>query len=847
MNGLPYFNTRPQIARFLYVAVLAITIIFGALWTVRFASITTDENIYDDIDGKVTIVQVTEGGVSDLAGLHVGDVITAVNGNPVEDRFDANDYLVQGHGGEVLEYTIEREGKEHLIRVTTADYGVPIFILALTVTGLVCLLCGAWVFLRRPQYPVARLFGWTMLAAGAILIVSKDVSPFHYPGFLTSFGFLIQRILWPVMLSAFMHLFLFFPVARFVKPVPRLYIAMLYVLPLSAWFLTNLVLTLFAVKVSQGLYFSLVLLLTVTGLQVFLARKFKNFESMEYRERNRYVVAAITIGIVFVVSTSLVGKFGVWQVIYFAGIAVPGLLFLTIVRQRIFDLYVVVSRGSLYTVLNTSFIVSLVIGSIVLLFILPNQDLRFPVLHISAEQVEILSVQSLDADHRAVFERRLYFVLGLAFMALLWWLYRRGRSILDTRFYRGSYDYKRVLSAFSKLSHSYSDRNSLAGSVVHDLVNLMHLKSAVFLGRSNGKFLPLADNRLRSDTEAMMLTSHDVKTLTTYFEKGSSIAADNLPMRERFKSLEVEFLTAVKTEEDIEALILLGEKESETNYSREDIELLDNLSTNIADALTTMRFYEGAREKERMRKELEVARRIQLAALPAEIPDLPGIDVAAHSLPAHEVGGDFYEFLPRHDSTTFILGDVSGKGTSAAMYLARIQGIIKTIESYQPSLWELFVRLNTQIFDHIEKQSYLTMAGLRVEFLRSEVTFLRAGHLPLIHFNSMSREVSLHQPQGMGVGLDRQMFSEQLEEETIFVRGGDVFVLVSDGVTEAENSEHQQMDLEGVSQCLIEHADHSAQEILEAIFAAVGSYTAAAERKDDATILVIKFSIPHSA
>lgn len=847
MNGLPYFNNRPKIARYLYVVVLALTISFGALWTVRFASITTDENIYDDIDGKVTIVQVTEGGVSDLAGLRVGDVITEVNGNPVKDRFDANDYLVHGHGGEVLEYTIDRDGRELLIRVTTADFGLPIFILALTLTGMVCLICGAWVFLRRPHYPVARLFGWTMLAAGAIMIVTKDVSPFHYPGLLTSFGFLLQRVLWPVMLSTFMHLFLFFPVARYVKPVPRLYIVMLYVLPAAVWFLVIVVMALFNVNTSQGLYFALALILTITGIQIFLARKFKNFESMEYRERSRLVVAAIVIGMLFLFGTALVGKFGLWQIVYFVGVAVPGLLFLTIVRQRIFDLYVVVRRGSLYTVLNTSFIIALIIGAFVLLFVLPNQDLRFPVLHVTAEQVEILSVQSLDVNHRAVFERRMYFVLGLGLMALLWWLYRKGRHLLDTRFYRGSYDYKRVHSTFSKLSHSFSDRSTLADSVVHDLVNLMHLKSAVFLSRNNGKFLPLADNRLRTDTESMTLTSHDIKTLTTYFEKNRSIAADNLPMRERFKSLEVEFLTAVRSNESIDALLLLGEKQSETNYTREDIELLDSLSINIADALTTMRFYEGAREKERMRKELEVARRIQLAALPAEIPDLPGIDVAAHSLPAHEVGGDFYEFLPRHDSTTFILGDVSGKGTSAAMYLARIQGIIKTIESYQPSLWELFVRLNTQIFDHIEKRSYLTMAGLQVNFLRSEVTYLRAGHLPLIHYNALSREVILHQPQGMGIGLDRHMFSEQLEEQNIFARAGDVFVLVSDGVTEAENDEERQLDVDGVSQCLVDHADHSAQEILEAIFAHVGSHTAAAERKDDATVLVIKFSISHSS
>jgi serine phosphatase RsbU (regulator of sigma subunit) len=247
-----------------------------------------------------------------------------------------------------------------------------------------------------------------------------------------------------------------------------------------------------------------------------------------------------------------------------------------------------------------------------------------------------------------------------------------------------------------------------------------------------------------------------------------------------------------------------------------------------------------------MRKELEIARRIQLASLPSEIPDLPGIDVAAHSLPAHEVGGDFYEFLPRHDSTTFILGDVSGKGTSAAMYLARIQGIIKTIESYQPSLWEMFVRLNTQIFDHVEKHSYLTMAALRVDLLKNEVGFLRAGHLPLIHYNALSREVTLHQPRGLGIGLDRHAFAESLEEETIFVRAGDVFVLVSDGFTEAMNEKGELFELDGLIERFARHAGGSAQDILQALFEAMSEFSGSTERRDDATAVVVKYAMPHS-
>ena len=846
MTGLRFYNARPQIARTVFIAALLLALTVSAVWNYRFASVTTDENLYDDIDGKVTIVAVTEGGVSDRAGLEVGDVIVAINGNPVEDKFDANNYLVEGSGGETLEYTILRDGEEMTLSVVTADFGFPLFYIALALTAIAFLLSGSYVFLNRPQYPVARLFGWTHLLAGAVLLLTKDISYAHYPDELTVAISLLNVPLWAVTLSAFMHLFLYFPVPRFVKPVPKLYIVLIWVVPVGTYLLTRIMLTVIGTQHLWAFWLYLIFVVAITVVQIVIARNLKNAESVAWRERNRLTISAIILGIAFIGGTAAISSYGPWQMVFFAGIAIPGLLFLTVIRQRIFDLYVVVRRGSLYTILSTALAAAVVLAFIVLLFVLPSKKLDLPVVNITTEQVEIIQLRALSEQRQNEFERRMFFLIGAGLLAALWWLHRRVRALLDERFYRGTYDYKQALKSFSELSHRHTDRLSLAEEVVRDVVSIMHVKNAAFLSRSNGRFIPLADNRARTQSEAMVFGEEDIRILTPAFERSVTAAADNLPMRQRFREQDVEFLTAVRASGHIEALLLLGEKQSETNYTREDIELLENLSINISDALTTMGFYESAREKERMRKELEIARRIQLASLPSEIPDLPGIDVAAHSMPAHEVGGDFYEFLPRHDSTTFILGDVSGKGTSAAMYLARIQGIIKTIESYQPSLWEMFVRLNTQIFDHIEKQSYLTMAALRVDLLKNEVGFLRAGHLPLIHYNALSREVTLHQPQGLGIGLDRHAFAESLEEETIFVRAGDVFVLVSDGFSEAMNDQGELFELEGMIERLTEHAAGSAQDILQALFEAMSEFSGSTERRDDATAVVVKYAMPHS-
>jgi serine phosphatase RsbU (regulator of sigma subunit) len=842
-NGLPFFNTHPHWARLLYLLCLTAAVAFAAIWIVRFASIVTDENWYTDIDGKVTIIDVLPGGVSDRAGLRKGDVITAINGVPVRDMFDANDYLQSSRGGEALVYTVERDGETLDLTIHTAVFGLPLFYLAHILIGLSFIAVGTWVFLRRLKHPSARLLGWSHLVLGFALLISQSYSYWFYPDTFTTLGYLLSPLSWALAIGSLMHLLLYFPAQRFVRAVRRVDIAMIYAAPMVLFLTIPLGQAFRLTGLPRSLLMVGLTAIAVTAVQIFLARRYRLYESVEYRERFPKIRAAIILGILFIAGSLAVTNYSSWQAVFLLGLASPALFFSTIVQYRIFDLYVVVRKGSLYGMLVPVLTFFVVLLFFLLLMLLPQRQWNLPVLHVTSEQIELIRLDALTPEQRMVFEKRLLFLAGALTLALLWWLHRRGKRHLDRRFFRGSYDYKQALTAFSTLSHSYADSTLLATAVVGDLVNLMHLKGAVFALRNDGGFEPLASKGLHLDPTLLHFSASELSAFDSAFARDTSLPIDNLRFRNRFAGTGVEFLTAAYFDGQVRALLLLGEKQSETNYSREDVDLLGNLSINVRDALTTMRFYEGAREKERMRKELEIARSIQLDSLPEALPELPGIDVAAQSLPAYEVGGDFYDFLPRHDSMTFVIGDVSGKGTSAALYLSRIQGILKTVESYQPTPWELLVRINTQIFDHIERRSFVTMAALRVELLRNEVTFLRAGHLPLLHYNALSREVIQHQPAGLAIGLDRHSFAERLEEQSIFVRGGDVFVLLSDGITEAENNQGRQLGIEGVTGCLREHATRHAAEIQRALLECVDHWAGNAERGDDQTLVVIKFAI----
>jgi serine phosphatase RsbU (regulator of sigma subunit) len=841
------FDNRPVLARFVFLASTVLVLAYSSMWLYRYASIATDENLYDDINGRVTIISITPDGASDRAGLLVGDSIIAINGSAVRNKYEANHYLIEGSGGNVLLYTVLREGRTLELPVIVAQFGLPLQYLAAILTALLLLALAVFVFVRRTAHPVARLFGWANLAFGFALLVHRGISVYHYPDALTAVAMYVHPLLWPTTVTLYLHLLLHFPVARYVRAVPLQLMTALYALPFTVFIILLLLPGVLGIK---GLFSVLLpfigLVASVFALQYIFRRSMKNLEATDYRTRSRPVYILLIFALLFIAILLMMSLTTYWQFMYMSGLLIPAGMFLVIARQRLFDLYIVLRRRSLYSVLNFALSALTALLLVTALVLVPRQQLDLPVLNVTGGQVEVLRLSSLSEDRRMVFERRLTFIAGALLLAALYWLYRGGRKALDERFYRGSLDYKRALTSFSKLSHSHIDTLTLGREAVSGVVKLLHVRGAVFALRSANGFAVQASHHLRLKDGALDFDSATMDILKNSFDKSTVIATDNLPIRERFDELGVEFLVGVRLEQRLEILLLLSEKESDTNYSREDVELLENLAINLADALLTMRFYDSAREKERLRKELEIARHIQMQSLPTVLPEFPGIDVAAESIPAYEVGGDFFDVLPRHDSAMFVVGDVSGKGTSAAMYLARLQGILKTIESFQPTPWELLTRLNTLIFDHIERKSFVTLAALKIDFLSSDVRFLRAGHLPLVHYNALAREAALYQPAGMAIGLDPQSFPDLLTEEVIFSRSGDVFVLVSDGMTEAANADGAHFGIEGVMDCVMANATGTAEEIKSAIISAVSRHCTT-EQEDDMTVLVVKCSIHSGA
>jgi serine phosphatase RsbU (regulator of sigma subunit) len=830
-----FLDQRPQVVRAVYLAVFIVLASYCTYHVVRFASITTDENTYIDSPRGVLITTVDPGGASDLAGLKPGDVITAVNGKPVKDTREAMEYILTGSEGKKLAYTISRDSRELVLTVVLATFGIRLFTLSLILTGIAFFFLSAFVMLQRPRNPVARLFGWATLATGVFMMVNFNYSQWYFTLFIERLNPLLMQASFTLGFGAMYHLFFRFPAPRYLAPVPWWIFAVTYSVPavlIAGVALGVLPSKPFMMQVTAGLAFAIV--------EPFLYYRLRLPKNPGYSAKTKLLRAAGILAIVSVSCYPFAGRNASWQGLFMLQLAVPALIFAAIVQQRLFDLYVVVRRTSLYRASVATLNLATILVFAWCVIALSGTHWNIPVPTLSGTSFQFRELSSFPGPERAAIERRLMILSALAITLLLWKGRARVRGVLDVKFYRGEYDYRRALTAFSKLSLRFSEPRELAQAVVTDLTEIMHLRGAAFARRVNGRLIVDAASNLRFPPEGAPMLEAGSPWCAALEQKGGAEAVDNLDARAQFAETGVEFIAPVYVDSRMAAVLLLGEKLAGTNFSKDDVELLGNLSINVADAIMTMNFYEGAKEQERMRRELEIARRIQLSALPEELPDFPGLDVSASSLPAYEVGGDFYDFLGHHNAITFLVGDVSGKGTSAALYLSRAQGIVRAIDSYGPSLWELLVRLNTQIFDHLDRQAFLTLSALRVSLLDDTITYLRAGHLPLLHYRAADGGVLEHKPKGIGIGLDAAAFATHLEEVALRREAGDIFLLVSDGISEAADGSGQQFGMERLSAVLHAHAAHSAREIKDAVVGAAQTFSAGLEQLDDMTVLVVK-------
>jgi serine phosphatase RsbU (regulator of sigma subunit) len=284
-------------------------------------------------------------------------------------------------------------------------------------------------------------------------------------------------------------------------------------------------------------------------------------------------------------------------------------------------------------------------------------------------------------------------------------------------------------------------------------------------------------------------------------------------------------------------------------------------------------------EKERLEQELRIARQIQMSLLPQGPLELEGLSMTAHCEPAREVGGDYYDYLPLGDRRVgIIIADVAGKGTSAALYMAELKGLMLSLSQLHASPRDLLIRANRIIAQHLDARSFITMTYAVVDMCTRTLTYARAGHCPLIYLQGEGgrgkgedvrgirqegfrvqegnrkvhggvavqaepRRAQIQVPDGLVLGLkidDGERFESLLEEVTQPLGVGDVVLLFTDGVTEAMNEVGEPFGEERLAALVEEHADLPLEELRERILREIRAFVGGAGLHDDLTLVLLK-------
>ncbi len=272
-------------------------------------------------------------------------------------------------------------------------------------------------------------------------------------------------------------------------------------------------------------------------------------------------------------------------------------------------------------------------------------------------------------------------------------------------------------------------------------------------------------------------------------------------------------------------------------FTEEDESFIEALSDHAALAVENARLYEQERQKIAMEKDLLAAREVQMRLIPKEVPRVPGYEFAAVTLPAKEVGGDLYDFVPLDDGRLAIcIGDVSGKGLAASLLMANVQATLRN-QTLNHGRAADCVRFSSKLlFQSTIPEKFATLFYCVLDPGRCRVTYSNAGHEPPMLFPA-GAQVQRLTTGGVILGIVDDF---PFEEETVKFQKGDVMVMFSDGISEAMNENQDQFGVDRLQAVVDQCRNESAAAIHARIIAAVHDHVGHNPQMDDITLLVLK-------
>jgi len=303
----------------------------------------------------------------------------------------------------------------------------------------------------------------------------------------------------------------------------------------------------------------------------------------------------------------------------------------------------------------------------------------------------------------------------------------------------------------------------------------------------------------------------------------------------------------LKTHDEVKGYLIVTKK-GDFIFDDEDKSAIDTFSDYASVAFENSRLLEESIEKERLEKELDVAREIQRKILPAKDPVYEKLSVSSVFIPAFEVGGDYYDFFEIDEDLSagqtnkfgFIIADVSGKGISAAFIMAEVKGIFESLSRTIESPKEILITANQILKRSLDRKNFVSAAYGVIDFKREVISIARAGHCPLLLVRN--GKIKNIRPKGIGLGLNYgDQFRLSLEEIELDLADNDMIVLYTDGITEAKNSEMEDFGETKFEKILLDNSGKSADEISNEVIKEISQFSKHSTQHDDITLVILKW------
>lgn len=775
------------------------------------------------------ITDIVKGGVTEQAGIKDGDFLLRIDGEEFKTGIDAQQ-TINRIAGNTATYLVERNGTRFETRVLILK-SINVAYLAQSLYGLGFLLVGFVVVLVKPQGKIQRMFArysiFSMLFFG---LSSLNLDPKTFSVWLIRLlggSFVLASFLAP---PVFVRFFFFFPAKRKGHDSKWLTIA-LYSLSLA---LTLIILILPTTEKSQiaiGIAFFTRYGFYIAGLTFFIQ---SYFVLVPIARRNQLRALLIGVALALIVFAYAIGVQAIMPFAAFLNptillpvmllVLVPIFFGYAIFRYRLMDVDLVIRRSLTY---------GTVTASLAILYLILVYGMGTLLTYFFGQR-----------------ENQVVNIISLAVIAIVFYpIKERFQNGVDRLFYRERYNYQHALLEFTQELPRLMEMEHILNSIINRLSSTMHIEriAVMICGEKEGcssvtRNIDTGDCCFSDGKHSLMALLRKLRAPVDLHLLGDEYDTTDINETEKRMLLGAGIALSVPMflQERLVGFINVGPKMSGKVYSQEDITLLSTVAGQAAIAIENARLHKSEIEQQRIKEELDLARKIQQGLFPKANPEMPGLDIAGISIPALSVGGDYYDFIQLGPKKILaVVADVSGKGMSAALYMSKIQGMVQLAAHMYATPKEMLTNINRRIFEGIDRKSFITMILALFDLKRNEVRICRAGHnKALVGVDGTFRFL---EGGGIGLGLERgPMFEDAIEEVRMPIKANSMFLFYTDGITEAMNEKKHQLGEQAIVNLLKAKRQHSSWEIEQSILTAVEEFRGSAEQHDDVTMVVVK-------